>query len=325
MAARGQLRVAVLSSTYFGRRCIEDGILPIKSADLVGLITTPSVVRMRSGRDNLTVATPAGFDEVVDRYGCEIEKFETRPRARDYLALFERWRPDLVAVLGWYHIIPHEALEYPRCGCVGLHASLLPKYRGMAPISWALINGETETGVSLFYLAEGVDDGDIIAQARITIGEQDDCATIYEKVTAESIGLLRHYLPPIADGSAPRNKQDEAEATVFPRRRPDDGIIDWHQPAWQVYNFVRAQTRPYPGAFTAIQGRKLLIWRTEVIEGRVPPGIKVGDSYERSGAICVCCSDGSLKLIDVQWADSDRSGDPALELRDVELGQSTPG
>lgn len=174
------------------------------------------------------------------------------------------WQPGLGVAVGWYYMLGDMIRRLFPLGCVGLHASLLPKYRGGAPLTWALINQEQETGVSLFHLADGVDDGDIVGQKKFAIAPRDTIATLLEKTERSSIELLREYVPGLLDGTAPRSPQDESLATVVPQRSPEDGEIDWSWPSDRIDAFIRAQTRPYPGAWTMIGGKKVTIWDAAV-------------------------------------------------------------
>jgi len=186
--------------------------------------------------------------------------------SESYLEHIAKWQPDVLLALGWYFMIPRRVRKSVPLGCVGIHASLLPKYRGGAPIPWAIINGETESGVTFFYFSDGIDDGDIIAQKRFSIEKKDDVAMVYKKATSTSIEILQEYLPMLATNTAPRIQQDHNQATNFPQRSPEDGLIDWSWDAKRIRDFIRAQTHPYPGAFTYIRGKKVTIWDADVIE-----------------------------------------------------------
>ncbi len=188
-------------------------------------------------------------------------------------------RPDLIIQVAWSQIIKDKILRIPRLGCVGFHSSLLPKYSGGSPVNWGIINGETEWGITFFYLEPGVDSGDIIAQRKFEITLEDTCKTVYDKATQCAVEIFREYLNKIEDGTAPRIKQDESKATRFKRRQPEDGIIDWNKSAMELYNWVRALTHPYPGAFTYYQGNKLYIWQatlSDIDTENVKPGQIVG-------------------------------------------------
>jgi methionyl-tRNA formyltransferase len=259
------VRLAVLSSTTFGHRCIREGVLGVPGVELVGVITTPKRIKVPYAAEPITLSTHATFDDIARDSGCEVASVDA-PAVEDYLGPLERWRADLVIALGWYYLVPKRVRTWPARGCLGIHASLLPRNRGGAPIPWAIIEGERETGVTLFHLDKGVDNGDIVGQVRIPIEDRDTAATVYDKATVASADVLRQMLPRLADGTAPRLQQDESQASVYPQRKPEDGEIDWSWSPKRIRDFIRAQTRPYPGAFTIIGGKKVTIWDADVTE-----------------------------------------------------------
>ena len=179
----------------------------------------------------------------------------------DAVATMRALAPDLVFCVGWTQLLHREILHLPRLGCVGFHASPLPRYRGRAPVNWAIIHGEKETGNTMMLLDEGVDTGDILAQRRFPIDDDDTCATIYDKVARSGDEMIREVLPLIRKGRMPRTPQDHTRSSVMPRRRPADGVIDWNRTTKQLHDWVRALTRPYPGAFTFVQGVRVFVWR----------------------------------------------------------------
>lgn len=210
--------------------------------------------------------------------------------------------PDLIAVMGWRSIIPPEILRIPRFGCVNLHDALLPAYRGFAPINWAIINGESRTGVSLFYLDEGMDSGPIIAQRQITIGPNDTAADVYARVTRASVDLMAEYVPMLVRSKLPAEPQDEAAATYTCSRSPEDGLIDWSARTRQIYDLVRALAYPYPGAFTVLDTARLTIWKARPVEssrhyvGRIPGRVVA----LKPDGVEVLTGDGILHLERVQ-------------------------
>jgi methionyl-tRNA formyltransferase len=210
-------------------------------------------------------------------------------------------------------------------GAAGIHASLLPRYRGGAPLVWAIINGETTTGVSLFYLSDGVDDGDLIAQQEIAIGPDDDIAAVYGRATEASLGLLRRYVPLLREGRAPREPQDHRQATHVPQRRPEDGLIAWdRQSARQAHDWVRAQTRPYPGAYAFFGGERVTVWRAGVLPAMAPASVAPGTLMVDGGVVSVCCADGRLLEIR-EVGTADVSAMPAIEFATTRgLGTSHP-
>ena len=175
-------------------------------------------------------------------------------------------KPDLIIVCGWQRLVCEEILNIPRLGAVGFHSSLLPKYRGRAPVNWAIIMGEKETGITMFYLTPQADDGDIIAQRSFPILFNDDCNTIYKKSAQAGSDLITEYLPRIENGTAPRVHNPSATYPAYPTRTPKDGLIDFNRSALDVYNFIRALTKPYPGAFYFNEeGYKIIVWKIEIV------------------------------------------------------------
>jgi methionyl-tRNA formyltransferase len=169
-------------------------------------------------------------------------------------------RPDLMVVTGWTRLLSAELLGVPPCGVVGFHASLLPRYRGRAPVNWAILRGETVTGNTMMYLDAGTDTGDIIDQQAVPITPDDTCATVYAKVGEAGAEMLRRHLPSLLDGSAPRRPQGPGCGPPLPKRTPAMGVTDWNRPARAVHDWIRALTWPYPGAFTFWGERKVMLW-----------------------------------------------------------------
>ncbi len=178
----------------------------------------------------------------------------------------EEMRPDLVFVDGWSEKLLPPALEAAKEKFVCIHPSLLPKSRGGATLNWALIRGEKEWGITLFYLANEIDKGDIIDQERFFIEERDDIQTVFDKAALAAMDLLERTLPLFVSGKAARRPQNDADATFFHRRKPAQGEIDWTQSSRQIRNLVRALTHPYPGAFFYWNGEKVFVWKAAIAE-----------------------------------------------------------
>jgi len=222
------------------------------------------------------------------------------PEAAEWIASL---CPDILLVVGWTQLIKPPLLSLPRIAALGFHASLLPKYRGRAPVNWAIIHGETETGNTMLVLEPGADEGDIVSQRKISIAFDDTCRTIYEKVSQTECEMLDEVLPLIRQGRLPRVKQDEAVATVMPKRRPEDGLIDWSWASNRLYDWVRALTHPYPGAFTFSMEEKVLVWKVEIAQATAndAPGLV---SHDSDGWPLVATGDGHLRLLQVECRDS---------------------
>lgn len=195
--------------------------------------------------------------------GCPL--FVSKHR-RDAERIISEVAPDICFVSGWYWLISREVVEKVPRGFLGIHPSLLPRYRGAAPLVWAVINGEREVGFSLFSFSEGMDDGDIWGQRSVPVGEDDYISDVLGRVESEVLSLLDEIWRPILKGTARPSAQDHSQATYCSVRIPEDGEIDWSRSSLAVYNFIRAQSDPYPGAFTSIAGATTLtIWRARPV------------------------------------------------------------
>ena len=201
--------------------------------------------------------------------------------------------PDFIFSFYYREMVGKEILEIPRFGCINLHGSLLPKYRGRVPINWAIINGEKETGVTLHYMTEKADAGDIIDQQKIAISDDDTARSLFDKADAAAFEMLNRALPLLRDHKAGRTPQDESCATKFGGRKPADGEIDWKKSAVEVRNLIRAVTQPYPGAFSFIGDRKCFFWSADVVEAdrKAAPGTVLS-----AAPFTIACGEGALKI-----------------------------
>lgn len=256
------MSVVFFGSTALGHACC--AALLQGGVDVVGICTMPQHFAISYSERPVRNVTHRSFDDLAERHDTEIVECTNGMSDPRLLTQLRDWGADLAVVVGWYYLLPRRVRALFPLGAVGVHASLLPRYRGGAPLVWAIINGEHETGVSLFYLEDGVDEGDIVAQDPFPIERDDTIATVYERATRSSVRLVTEYIPKILDGSAPRAPQDHSLATMFPQRSPTDGLIDWSRSPDEIRNFIRAQTRPYPGAYTHIDGKRVVIWDADV-------------------------------------------------------------
>ena len=219
--------------------------------------------------------------EICEAYGIPYYPVDTIKGERAY-EIIRGENPELLVVLGWSEILPERLLDIPSIGTVGTHAALLPHNRGSAPINWALIHGETETGNTMMWLDKEVDAGAIIDQIAFQITPFDTCKTLYDKVAETNAVMLARLLKSLQCGQKPLFPlANETDEPILPRRRPKDGIINWNQSARELYDFVRALTRPYPGAFTFLNGKKYLIWEAAVLPMTTQecPGTILGTGY----------------------------------------------
>lgn len=244
--------------------------------------------------------------------------------AAKWRAFWQTTPVDLMLVVSWRYLIPPEVYELPKQGTFVFHDALLPAYRGFAPTVWAMINGEDHTGVSLFEIAPGVDEGKLVAQRRVPIGDDDTIADVMEQVTLTYLDVLSEHLLRLLDGTAPLLEQDERAATYTCKRIPDDNRIDWAQPTAVIYNLIRATTTPYPGAFTTLNGRKLIVWAARRIEARPYVGRIAGRVIEvrRGEGAVVLTGDGLLLITRVGWeGEAPLPGDQILNNLSLTLGR----
>ena len=204
--------------------------------------------------------------------------------------------PDLLFSFYYRLLLPPSVLSIPRLGAFNMHGSLLPRYRGRAPVNWAVLNGETETGATLHLMAAKADAGDIVDQEAVPIGADDTAGEVQARVTHAAVRILARQIDDLKAGRAPRRPQDESAATTFGRRCPEDGAIHWHRAARDIHNLVRAVSHPYPGAFTDLFGNKTYVWETR-LAGSAPPGALPGEVRVEGDAaaprLLVVCGDGT--------------------------------
>jgi methionyl-tRNA formyltransferase len=232
--------------------------------------------------------------------------------------------PDFLFSFYYRSMIGAEVLAIPGRGALNLHGSLLPRYRGRAPINWVLVQGETTTGVTLHYMDEKPDHGDIVDQEPVPIAFEDTARTLFDKAAAAARVLLTRALPRLADGTAARRPQAHAEASYFGRRTPADGRIDWSWPAVRVHNLIRAVSRPFPGAFTEAGGRRLLVWsarpaaRDASRSAREGPRAEPGAVLRGDPAgVLVACGEGALLVLEARL-------DPGPDLTGPDLAAALP-
>ena len=271
-------------------------------ADVVAAVTlTADAAARRSG--------VADYEPLCSRFGVPLHQVAdiNSPAA---VTLLRSLDVDVLFVIGWSQILRPAALETARIGVVGAHASMLPKNRGSAPINWALIHGEHETGNSLMWLADGVDTGALIDQTAIAITPFDTCATLYDQVALTNRDMLVKLWRRLTSGERPGTPQGDSDETVLPRRRPADGLLDWTARSERVYDFVRALTRPYPGAFGRLGGERWTVWHAALPPlyhaALAEPGTCLGPVVSPLDDACgqlVACGQGAVTLLEIESSD----------------------
>jgi methionyl-tRNA formyltransferase len=286
------MRLVWVSFDVMGRDCL--AAAAEAGAEVAAVVTLPGPIDPnRSGQ--------CSFTDIAAELGARL--VETADvNSPETIGALREVDPDLIFVVGWSQLVLDEFIGLPRHGVFGMHPTLLPRHRGRAAIPWAILSGLAKTGVTLFQIADGTaDSGPIVGQVEVPLASDETATTLYAKVTEAHLELVRRFVPRLLDGTAERIPQDTRRASSWAKRTPADGIIDWETRAPYLHDWVRAQTRPYPGAFTYVGEEKLVVWRARPVEldEEAPAGTVVG----RDGAdAIVACGEGGLVLEEVEGA-----------------------
>lgn len=226
-----------------------------------------------SGRGRQTKSPPV--KQAAAQFGYETIQPE-KVRTDDFVETVSAYRPDFQVVVAYGHILTRRILDIPARGSINVHASRLPKYRGAAPIHWAIVNGETETGVTTMFMDEGMDTGDILLTAREKIRPEDTTGSLHDRLAELGAGLLIETLDGLAAGTIQPSPQDHSKATLAPLLKKDAGLIPWEKSADQVVDWIRGMT-PWPGAFSYLEGRRLKVFKATAADtpAPAPPGTVV--------------------------------------------------
>jgi methionyl-tRNA formyltransferase len=263
--------------------------------EIVGVVTQPDRPKGRK-----KVLTPPPLKEAALQFGLPVFQPE-RMRRAEAVAELAAWKPDLIVTAAYGQILPKAVLDLPRLGCINVHGSLLPKYRGGAPIQRAIMNGEKITGVTIMYMAEGLDTGDMISHVEVPITDKDTSGTLFEKLSAAGAELLGRTLPSVVDGTANAVPQAESEATYAPNLSREDEKIGWERSAVELNNQVRGLV-PMAGAFTFLDGEVFKVWACRK-SGQNGGGAIPGTVVEAGPkGLHVQTGDGTLELLDIQPA-----------------------
>jgi methionyl-tRNA formyltransferase len=278
-------------------RCLELA-RNLPGCEVVGVVTAPQTFSISYRPQGVTNVLYADVPGYASAHGLPHVVMAGGMDDPMLVQTVKSWLPDCFLVAGWYHMVPRawRALA----PAYGLHASLLPNYSGGAPLVWAMINGEPVTGITLFQMDDGVDTGPVAGQAEEQIRADDTIATLYERIEDKGLALLAQCLPAMARGSLQLKPQPQEGRRVMPQRSPEDGLICWDWSVKQVDRFIRAQTKPYPGAFAWAGDKKLTIWSAEPVALDLPHLSASGLVKKASGDAClVACLDGWLRLREV--------------------------
>lgn len=306
------MRIVFMGTPVFAVPSLQK--LLLSEHKVVGVVTQPDRPRGRGQR-----CTPTPVKVLAQDAGIPVLTPE-RLREPAFLSALREWRPDLCTVVA-FRILPKEVLRTPRKGTVNVHPSLLPKYRGAAPIQWAIINGERITGVTTFYIQSAVDAGDILLQRPVEIGEEETAGELHDRLKEMGADLLLETVDLIESGQARPLPQPTEGVSKAPKLRKEDARIDWAKPAETIRNLIRG-TNPIPGAYTFWRGAMLKIYR-----GKTLPDVSASQPGEvlqadQKMGIIVAAGQGGLWLSDVQLEGKKRM-DSAAFVRGhrVEVGE----
>lgn len=269
------MKIAYLGHAAFGAQCLQ--ALAEAGISVQICVTHPGLADAHTEQSFPDVTRIAGRYKIPCHVLAPHQKDELREILEDVM-------PDLIVTVTWRGLLPPEVLNIPSKGAINLHGSLLPKYRGNAPVTWALLNGDKEIGATVHYIDEGMDTGDILEQVALPIGMDESVGDVFERLLEADGPMLVRAIRKIESGQAAPIPQNHEQATRAYKRKPEDGLIDWNQPGLMIHNAVRAQSHPLPGAYTFLpDGRKLFIWRTNFLENTThcrAPGVVVSTGTE---------------------------------------------
>jgi methionyl-tRNA formyltransferase len=284
------MRTVWVSFDTMGRDCLEAAA--DSGAEIVGVVTLPGPIDPnRSGQ--------SAFDDVAARFDAAL--IETRDvNSPETLNTIRKVEPELIFVVGWSQLVHDPFIALASEGVFGMHPTLLPRHRGRAPIPWAILTGLARTGVTLFEIVDATpDSGSIVGQVTVEIAPDETATTLFDRLAEAHVGLVREFVPQLVSRTAPRIPQDTTRASSWPKRTPADGIIDWETRAPYLYDWVRAQTRPYPGAFTFLGQERVIVWGARPVElAETAPAGTIVDVKDEGPV--VACGEGGLVLEDYE-------------------------
>lgn len=275
--------------------------------ELLAVVTNPDRPK---GRGRVLTASPVKDAAIALGYPV-LQPVSVKEAS--FIHALDAYAPDVLVVIAYGRILPAAVLAFPRLGPINVHASLLPKYRGPAPIQWAIINGDKETGVTTMWMDEGMDTGDILLAARVPIGQEDTSETLHYRLASEGAKLLLETLESLAAGTLVPVPQDHSQATYAPFLKKEDGLMDWRKDAKALGCFVRGVS-PWPGAYTLVGDKRLKVFKAQAMAKKIRE--KPGTVMEGfPGDLDVAAGDGILRLLEVQLESGRR-----LPARDFLMG-----
>lgn len=259
--------------------------------DIVGVISQPDKPKNRGMH-----MEPTPVKKCAESLGLSVFQPETL-KNEAILSYLQEVNPEIIVVVAYGKLLPEYILNFPKFGCVNMHASLLPKYRGAAPIQWSILCGEKETGITSMYMDKGLDTGDMILRSRVAITEEDTAETLHDKLAASAADLAVKTISCIGDGTAPREKQDNNLSTYAPLLKKELGNILWEKSSREILDTIRGLF-PWPGAYSYKDGQLMKIISAKKAEGKGKPG----EVITSRGKFVVATGDGAIEITELQLA-----------------------
>jgi len=292
-----ELRTVFMGTPAFALQTLQ-GLIDA-GCNLVGVYTQPDRPK---GRGKQMAAPPV--KDLARQHGIPVYQ-PHKLRQPEVVAELEALAPDLIVVVAYGQILPQSVLDIPTHGCINVHASLLPRYRGAAPINKAIIDGATETGITTMYMDVGLDTGDMLVKKTLTIGAEETAGELHDRLAVLGREAMEETLRQLCAGTLQREVQDDAQSSYAPMMKKEDGRIDWSRSALEVHNQVRGLD-PWPGAYTSLDGEMLKLARTTPQgNGDTPPGTVI--AADRDG-VRIACGSGTLLVRELQLAGRKRLG-----------------
>ncbi|MFR3499909.1 MAG: methionyl-tRNA formyltransferase [Paraclostridium bifermentans] len=290
------MKIVFMGTPEFAVPCLQKII--DEGHEVVAVVTQPDKPK---GRGKKLAMPPV--KELALKYDIPVYQ-PLKAREESFVDTLKEMNPELIVVVAFGQILPKSILDIPKYGCVNVHASLLPRYRGAAPLNWVIINGEEKTGVTTMYMDEGLDTGDMILKSEIPLDDEITAGELHDKMMIDGAKVLKETIDSIEKGEAPREKQSNENTCYSPIMNKSLGNIDWNKSAIDIHNLVRG-INPWPSAYTTYEGQTMKIWKTKVIDKNSDkdPGTII--SVDKEG-INVSTSEGIVQIKEIQMAGKKR-------------------
>ncbi|GAB6137437.1 methionyl-tRNA formyltransferase [Halanaerobaculum tunisiense] len=288
--------IVFMGTPDFAVPCLE-ALCQAEFVNVVGVVSQPDRKKGRGQKKQPTPVKETALESDIEVFQPEKITSETG------VEQLNDWAPDLIVVVAYGQILGSEVLDVPPKGCVNVHASLLPKYRGAAPIHRAIVNGDQKTGITTMYMDEGMDTGDMILKEEVDITAEDTVGSLHDKLAQLGADLLITTIDQIAAGTAPRIPQDDEQATYAPKIDKAEGEVDWSEDATTIWNLIRG-FNPWPGTYTYLEGQRMKLWSSQVHQAETKPEDKPGTILQADTdlGIVVQTGQGQLLLTEIQPA-----------------------